>query len=559
MALHATIVPDSLILSGSWTIGGGAPSLVSAVADASDLTYAADVGPSGLWFSLSDIPPLPAEAEITHLRVRFRASMPVYVAGNVNMYLIRSGGSGPIAMALGPLSSTISEADITLTEPPGGGSWTEAIVNGLWLASASWHAGETRLHRAWIEVYTNSPPSAIWLATDPSVVTTVSGPGDPVRNWSYFDADSDPQVQVQIKLFADGAAVADPETEVARLLSDTGPVNYTGTVIGINAWPNGSYMLAIKASDGTGFGPWSQRGLTFDLPVPPPPLLTATPEPGLARYAVTLDEQVGTYPTEFFQIERSETSGMTYVGFYGGGNVAFSGSPVTVWDYRSPRMARPYTAASITPIGYNEALSYNAGVGYNGTITAGSVGPLNVVRYRARAGRIYNGVTIWSGWTTITPDNLVGDGTTWLKHPTDPGKSVLLQQVANWETTSEEDMSILRAAHGRAWVVFAGVASWKRGELELIFSSDAAFYAFEALRAPLSTVVATDLIAGGSSPATPTSYLFQSCFGDTVLEQVWMRLGPTLSVTRVTTGPQQHTNQYRRVKIGFVETSVPSS
>jgi hypothetical protein len=78
--------------------------------------------------------------------------------------------------------------------------------------------------------------------------------------------------------------------------------------------------------------------------------------------------------------------------------------------------------------------------------------------------------------------------------------------------------------------------------MEMIFAGDAAWYAFEALRAPIF-------------PIAPTSYLFQSCWGDTVLEQMWVRFGPTRSVVRVTTGPQQHITQYRRVKVGFVQTA----
>jgi hypothetical protein len=557
VALHATIVPDGLIAPGTWTIGGGAPSLVSAVADADDLTYAANTGGDRvLWFSVGNIPALSAGEVITHLRIRYRASMAAFVGGNITLYF--SLGGGTEGTALGPLGTSIAEGDFTLESPPGGGDWTEAMVNAMAVAAVSWQTGETRLHRLWIEVHTNTPPDAVPLATDPVVVSTVAGPGEPVRNWAYFDADGDLQEQVHIKLFAGADAVADPETEVGRLVSDTGEFDYTGTAIGFNTWPNGPYIWAIKAKDvGGTFGPWAQRAITYDLPVPPPPLVTATPDPGLARYVVTLDDVAGTYPTEFFQIQRSENSGVTFRQFYGGDNVAFSGTPVTLWDYRSPRMARPYTPESFGAFGFNEAVGFNAEVGFNGAFTP-SVGPLNVVRYRARAGRIYNGVTIWSGWTTITPDNLVGDGSMWLKHPFDPGKSILLQQLADWTTTSEEDMSILRSAHRQDFVVFAGVASWKRGEMELIFSSDAAYQAFENLRAPTTSYTALDANVGLITPAAPTAYLFQSCFGDTALEQVWMRLGPTLSTTRVTTGPSQHTNQYRRVKIGFVETRIPS-
>lgn len=566
MALHATIFPNGTVRAGSWLIGGGAGSLDAAVADNNDATYAYLLGAATdpvAQFSFDDIPALGASAVVTHLRLRYRASAVGSGLGGTLRLDLLFGGQG-ITTAIGPVAATIGEADYTL-ELFAGQPWTAAQINSF-VAAISATTGEIRVHRIWIEVHTQTPPTAIWSAGDPVTITSVAGPGEPFRNWAYFDADSDPQQQIHIKLFEGGAAVTDPETEVARLVTDTGAVTFGGTSVGFNVWPNGPYMAAIKASDGKGFGPWNQRAITYDLPVPEAPSLTATPNPTLNRYEVTLDDVAGAYPTEFFQVQRSENSGQTYLLFYGGTNVAFSGTPVTIYDYRSPRMARPYTAASMVAVGYNEPLNYNEPVGYNGILAASASGPLNVVRYRARAGRIYNGVTVWSAWTIITPDNLVGDGTMWLKHPVDPAKSILLQQLANWETTSEEDMSILRAAHRQDFVVFAGVASWKRGELELIFSSDAAYEAFENLRAPKTVVVALDAGAGtgtgagtGSiSPSTPTSYLFQSCFGDTALEQVWMRLGATLSMTRVTTGPQQHANQYRRVKIGFVETKIPT-
>jgi hypothetical protein len=513
------------------------------------------------------MPALSVGEVITRLQLVFRAAMGSGT-GVIRVDFI-PGGGGAIQTGIS-VGSTVSQASYASEEFFG--PWTADKVNGMEIAITASPTGESRLNEVRVEIYTNTPPTATPLLTDPTTISTLAVTGEPYRNFFYSDPDGDPQYAIQFKIFSGSSLVVDPGTEVLRLVrASADEVVYSGTIIrlatatptGPTVWaasPNGPYIWAIRAKDTAGaWGPWGQRSFIFDLPVPPAPVLDIAPQPTPNRYVLSVNAGIGANPTEFFHIQRSDDAGVTWRTVYGADLITHTGFASILYDYHAPRMARPHSPAVVASVGYNEPLGYNAPIGYNGTVSTAEIGPENIVRYRGRAGRIYVGTTLWSAWTTVTPESLVGNGTMWLKHPTDPARSIQLQQVANWETTSEEDMAVLRAASRQDWVVFAGVASLKRGEMELIFAGDAGYQAFEALRAPTTTVPALDATSGSIAPATPTSYLFQSCFGDTVLEQVWMRLGPALSTTRVTTGPQQHTTQYRRVKTAFVETRIPTT
>lgn len=538
--LHATLTPDAVTRSGSWTVVGAA-SAQAALSDTDNLTYvttpSAVAGVDGtMRLSFGDAATVASDTIITVVKLVYNAAMSTG-SGTVQVVLALADGTA-IGTAFGPLSATPTSAIFSLARP-GGGDWTIADVNGLTVALVGAPVGTTRVYRVHLEVYKNTIP--VVVATSPTAtVTTVANASDPQLVWTYFDLDSDLQEFIRIKLFSGTAFVTDPETETARLLVDTGDLKYTATSIGAQAQVNGSYRWAVKvrSEQSTAWSAWSQRALDYDLPSPLPPSITATPNPTLNRYDLVVTATAGPNPTEFVAMQRSENSGVTWRQVFGASKITYAG-PVSISEYYSPRMSRAFAAASFGSVNYNAPQNYNAGVGYNGNLMTAAVGPANVVRFRARSGRMFNGATLWSQWQEVNPLSLVGDGTTWLKHPHDPTKSITIQQVANWETTSEEDMSVLRAAGRADWVVMSGVIGFLKGDIEMIFGSDAAYAAFVTLR------------------AFAIPLLLQTCFGDSALDQTWVRLGPVSSVVRVTTGPSQKINQYRRVKVGFVETKTP--
>lgn len=554
--LHATLRPNATNQLGLWAVTGAA-SAHAALSDLTDLSYIeasaggnpqTDAGA----FGLPDAPSLGIGERITNVIVRYRAVGLVANEGSIAVYLMSP--KGPQGFGQGPFGIATGEIRIDIPMQADLSPWTLADLNNssFWALSI----GETiRLLDVWVEVWTNTLPSAVPF--QPSApVTTIANPAEPYLQWLYVDSDLDVQERVDIRLFEGAGTVADPGTETARLISRA-DIAYSGQIISAGPWPNGDYVWAVRVKDsgspsGT-WGPWGQRTLTYALPVPSPPIMAVTPEPTPNRYMIALESAGGTYPTEQFHVERSNDSGLTWrpvTALYG---IAYAGAPVIGYDYHAARMARPSVLPSFAATGYNDPIGYDADEGYNGALTVGS-GPANVVRYRARSSRLYNGARIFSALTSITPESLVGDGTMWLKHPTDPTKSILIQQLANWETTSEEDQAVLRAAGRADWVVFAGRPSLERGDMEMIFAGDDAWFSFEALRSPPAPVLSTLSPLPRPAPPPPTSYLFQSCWGDTVLEQMWIRLGPNRSMVRQTTGPAQHTTQYRRVKVGFAQT-----
>ncbi len=215
---------------------------------------------------------------------------------------------------------------------------------------------------------------------------------------------------------------------------------------------------------------------------------------------------------------------------------------MTIIDYEAPRMAAPFTPATFSSVGYNEPIGYNAPISYAAELDVAAIGTPNVVRYRATAVRYHvtSGEETWSAATVVEPESLLADNHSWLKHPYDPSASIIVSPDADFDSTSEEIQSALRGLGRADWVVFGDIPSLEKGELSIVFAGDAAWESFEALRAI----------------ATPVPLLLQTCFGDTALEQLWIRLGPNRARTSVThTG--QRIQQYRRVKVGFSETARP--
>lgn len=431
--------------------------------------------------------------------------------------------------------------------PPSGGAWTEEDLNELTLSLTARLTGPTlQVGRLYIGVWGNTAPITATLG--PGTVTTTSFPD---LEWAYDDAEEDPQEEVEIKLFTGGSFVVDPSTEVERLYGELGPFFFSDTMVQSSAVRNGSYRWAVRARDvGSGpedWGPWGQGAFTVDNPAPPAPVATVTPDATNNRYVITISAGTGPHATQGFLVERSDDSGLTWDVVRDASAVPWSGTEVTIYDYEAPRMASVGTPEEVESLGYNAPVGYNEPVGYNQTVALVAFGPQNPVLYRFTAYRtpsLLAGTFVYSAYAEVAPDALLGNGTTWLKHPTDPSKNIVIQHMADWESTSEEDLVALRASGRADWVVLGDVPSLEKGDLDITFPGDAAWLAFEALRSPASGVA--------------ESLLLQTCFGDTTLEQHWVRLGAARSVVRVT-HVGQNTLQYRRCKVGFYETQRPAT
>ena len=182
-----------------------------------------------------------------------------------------------------------------------------------------------------------------------------------------------------------------------------------------------------------------------------------------------------------------------------------------VSDYRSPRHARLGSAS-------------------------------NDVRFRVTAGHYLTGdeYVLSDPLLLIPVSALLNDCRTWLKHPTDPTLNIVINDLANMVTNTNEDMAALPAAGRADYAVFSGTVRLPTGKIELQHVGDAQEAAFDLLR------------------ASQVPLLLQTVYGDTLLKQMWVRLGPDLAKTWVT-ADHMETVSYTRGSIGFWSVAAPAA
>jgi hypothetical protein len=122
-----------------------------------------------------------------------------------------------------------------------------------------------RLRDRWVEIRwtgfsTNIPPT-----TNPVTVTNQSSPA-PQINWTYLDAESNPQQQYEVEVWTSpngtGANVWDPAVGTGTNVSST----YAGSPLTSGQ----TYYARVKAFDGTSWGGWSEASWTFGTSNLPP-------------------------------------------------------------------------------------------------------------------------------------------------------------------------------------------------------------------------------------------------------------------------------------------------
>lgn len=165
------------------------------------------------------------------------------------------------------------------------------------------------------------------------------------------------------------------------------------------------------------------------------------------------------------------------------------------------------------------------------------------VTYRARTLAAESDQSFMSANSSslLMSPNLVSDGLSWLKSPTDPTKNVvvkLLKDTAN--STSTEDIAVFEALGRADPLIHGGTVRTEVFEgLEFWCDNDAAYAALEVLRRRQEPL------------------LLQTCYGDAGVapEEFWVRLGPSRAVSRITMPTS--TTQLRRVKIPARQVLAP--
>jgi len=511
-----TVRPNGAGAAGTGlTIGGGAASHQVAQSDNSDTTWsewAATANPA-LVLEFGSLV-LPAYAQVRRVTPRVRLAL---AAVGTRQFSYRPQIEG--LAWFGPLSSASPGTALSTytgsaaTSGPAG-DFRQSDLDALQLMIQPQSTGAVpigRSYEAYLDVEYNEAPVAGGITPSGNV-----GTAQPTVGFTYTDPEGDIKERHRVKIFTQAQINAvgfDPNTTAP--VYDSGEVLSNGTtqaVTGAFLADNVVHRAYVRVGDltPTGFaakyGPWTQgpQFTPINTTAATPPAPVATPILPTARVSLSVSWTVGDLTNPRIDVQRS-TDGLTWWWVRGGQQWApGAGSPQTIDDYEAPRDIP--------------------------------------VRYRVRLTGLRAGLPAASAWSpSSTPVTLAADGYTWLKSPTDPGFNIAVHHAeTEFESTAEEDVAEFWPEGRRTPLVVGGtIRAEEFKALDFFFKTDAAWRAFEALRLRQEPL------------------LLQTCFGDAGLEQYWVRLGKTRSVTRLTWDGMA-TEQYRRVSIAAWEVSPPT-
>lgn len=163
-------------------------------------------------------------------------------------------------------------------------------------------------------------------------VVTVSTPADPTTNattpvvtWAYTDADNNPQVTYQVRVFnAAQYGIGGFDAGTSPATWDSGEITDTpGTVrtktIGV-AIANATYRAYVRSKDSDGnYSAWAYKQWVQNVTAPSNPLLTASQIAGTTDLLLQWEAAWNGPIPDFFRIERSDDGGTTWADVRGAG------------------------------------------------------------------------------------------------------------------------------------------------------------------------------------------------------------------------------------------------
>lgn len=228
-------------------------------------------------------------------------------------------------------------------EKPSGGEWTLDVFNALtWRLGRSDNSGQlAKVSEFFVDLEYNERPTVDVIAPATDISTTTR----PVIGFDYDDPEGDPQVKFQVKIFDEATYTAvgfDPETSTPLTQSGWVPGSATQWLCNVDL-QNGNYRAAVQVAQvwkgiGDHVSLWDTIDWAQDVPQPPVPLITATPNNIVNWVQIQLQPSDLDPATESYNVYYSDNNGLTYDMLRKGFQV--QANPVdgtaTLYDYEAP-------------------------------------------------------------------------------------------------------------------------------------------------------------------------------------------------------------------------------
>lgn len=383
--------PDGTIALGSWTVTGAGGVAHTALSDNLDTTYVQTSNRCMLvsqklrlttadW-STSDIP---VGSKIKSVRVSARCGTissgprPVFrcwlaqliifvvLTGNISrIFHIIFGWNCPRPPPSAPSTQWVLQDLEYKTRDANNEEWTLSSVNAFEV-----HLGRedvTGVNGKISEVYVTAAFNQRPVGTATAPTTTQTTTTRPTLTHTYSDVESDPQEAFRWLVYNDtqyGAGGFDPSLDsndqpVSKPYYDSGwilgeELSHAVTVDLVND-DYRAYVVVRQTWDGIGshisaptFVSWTQN-----VPGPPAPLLTATPEDDLNRVRLNVSKGGSSPVTETYDLWQSDNAGIDWELVRGGYQVtAVGGDTAQLWDYEAPlNVARWYRVQAFRTLG----------------------------------------------------------------------------------------------------------------------------------------------------------------------------------------------------------------
>ena len=452
-----TIVPDATVSGASlFQLVGGGATVHASINDGSDTTYiqkqAAVVGQADAIVDFGTFT-LTASQIIKQVRLRARCSTPT-TAGKINVYLgARLSNQNYFFSGLsinGQYASATTFTGPYYNSAPDGTAWTQNALNNLRAKISEYRDTGVlgKIYDLFIDVDVSTKPTVTVSLPSGGVSATTT----PDVSWTYVDStDNTTQNYYQIKVFTAaqyGASGFNATTSTA--IYDSGQIASSdqNAVVG-SLLVTGTYRCYVRVAKDINGSPfwsdWAYSAFTESYTAPAIPTMAVAWTAAFGYATFTLTGAATGYTSLFYQVERSDDSGVTYTAIDLGTAVTSSGGTGTTYDYEAPRGITAY--------------------------------------YRARTvGVDANGNQFPSSYSTIQQVLITNDSTWWFKVPDKPslntGSIRVLQQI---DTTIEEPTTTFRPLGAYYPVVVAGPIQGEDGTYEIMTITEAEWTALKLI------------------------------------------------------------------------------